>query len=53
MSNNQDICIAAAILTDESGRCLLVRKRGTTHFIQPGGKMEPNESPVAVLTREL
>lgn len=53
MSNNQDICIAAAILTDEFGRCLLVRKRGTTHFIQPGGKMEPNESPVAALTREL
>ena len=53
MSTNQDICIASAIITDESGRCLLVRKRGTTHFIQPGGKMEPDESPVAALSREL
>lgn len=53
MNTNQDICIASAIITDESGRCLLVRKRGTTHFIQPGGKMEPDESPVAALSREL
>lgn len=53
MSNNQAIRIASAIITDESGRCLLVRKRGTTHFIQPGGKMEHDELPVAALTREL
>ncbi len=53
MNTNQDICITSAIITDESGRCLLVRKRGTTHFIQPGGKMEPDESPVAALSREL
>jgi 8-oxo-dGTP diphosphatase len=53
MSDKQAIRIASAIITDTSGRCLLVRKRGTTHFIQPGGKMEPNESPVAALTREL
>lgn len=53
MNTNQDICIASAIITDEFGRCLLVRKRGTTHFIQPGGKMEPDESPVAALSREL
>lgn len=53
MSNNQAICIASAIITDASGRCLLVRKRGTTHFIQPGGKMEPDELPIAALRREL
>lgn len=53
MSDNQTIRIASAIITDALGRCLLVRKRGTTHFIQPGGKMEPDESPVAALTREL
>ncbi len=45
MSTSQNICIASAIITDEYGRCLLVRKRGTTHFIQPGGKMEPDENP--------
>ncbi|MEI7412254.1 NUDIX domain-containing protein [Pectobacterium aroidearum] len=49
----QNICIASAIITDEYGRCLLVRKRGTTHFIQPGGKMEPDETPVVALMREL
>lgn len=53
MSNNQAIRIASAIITDASGRCLLVRKRGTTHFIQPGGKMETDELPVAALSREL
>ncbi|WCG84435.1 NUDIX hydrolase [Pectobacterium sp. A5351] len=53
MSNNQAIRIASAIITDAFGRCLLVRKRGTTHFIQPGGKMEPGESPVTALLREL
>lgn len=53
MNNNPPIRIAAAIITDGSGRCLLVRKHGTTHFIQPGGKMEPDELPVAALSREL
>ncbi|HCB0451528.1 TPA: NUDIX domain-containing protein [Klebsiella pneumoniae] len=53
MSTSQNICIASAIITDEYGRCLLVRKRGTTHFIQPGGKMEPDEIPVVALMREL
>lgn len=53
MSNKQAIRIASAIITDAFGRCLLVRKRGTTHFIQPGGKMEADESPMTALTREL
>ncbi|EOV9656504.1 NUDIX domain-containing protein [Cronobacter turicensis] len=53
MSTSQNICIASAIITDEYGRCLLVRKRGTTHFIQPGGKMEPDEITVVALMREL
>lgn len=53
MSTSQNICIASAIITDEYRRCLLVRKRGTTHFIQPGGKMEPDEPPVVALMREL
>lgn len=49
----QPIHIASAIITDARGRCLLVRKRNTTHFIQPGGKIEAGESPVAALMREL
>ncbi|CAN5499609.1 hypothetical protein BH10ACT6_BH10ACT6_06920 [soil metagenome] len=45
--------IAAAIVTDPDGRCLLVRKAGTTAFMQPGGKLEPGESALDALTREL
>lgn len=45
--------IAAAIVTDADGRNLLVRKAGTTHFMQPGGKIEDGESAIDALTREL
>ncbi|CAN5132761.1 hypothetical protein BH11ACT3_BH11ACT3_07970 [soil metagenome] len=45
--------IAAAIVTDADGRSLLVRKAGSTQFMQPGGKIEPGESALATLTREL
>lgn len=45
--------VAAAIITDATGRTLLVRKRGTTAFMQAGGKIEPGESALQALTREL
>ncbi|MGO4405379.1 NUDIX domain-containing protein [Bosea sp. RAF48] len=45
--------IAAALLTDERQRLLLVRKRATTAFMQPGGKIEPGEQPLDALLREL
>ncbi len=47
------IRIAAAFLSDAEGRVLLVRKRGTEAFMQPGGKIEPGEAPRAALRREL
>jgi 8-oxo-dGTP diphosphatase len=47
------IRIAAAIIFNEAGHVLLVRKRGTSFFMQPGGKIEPDEMPLAALAREL
>jgi DNA polymerase-3 subunit epsilon len=47
------IRIAAAVVTDLAGRSLLVRKRGSTIFMQPGGKIESGESALDALTREL
>jgi len=46
------IRIAAALLLSGE-RTLLVRKRGTTTFMQPGGKIEPGETAEAALRREL
>ena len=43
--------VAAAIVRD--GRFLLVRKRGTSAFMQVGGKLEPGETPVEALVREV
>ncbi|WP_369523971.1 exonuclease domain-containing protein [Salinibacterium soli] len=45
--------VAAGIITDPEGRTLVVRKRGTTAFMQAGGKIEPGESALEALTREL
>lgn len=47
------IHIAAALITRADGTTLLVRKRGTTAFMQPGGKLEPGEAAEAALLREL
>jgi 8-oxo-dGTP diphosphatase len=47
------IQIAAAILVRKDGRVLLVRKRGTQAFMQPGGKVEPHEDAAVALVREL
>lgn len=43
----------AAVIADGGGRVLLVRKRGSDTFIQPGGKREPGEDALATLAREL
>jgi len=47
------IRIAAALIDDDSGRMLLVRKAGTPWFMQAGGKIEPGETPFRALQREL
>jgi len=47
------IRIAAALIDDDAGRLLLVRKAGTEWFMQAGGKIEDGESPVSALRREL
>ncbi|MGV0739652.1 NUDIX domain-containing protein [Mycobacterium syngnathidarum] len=47
------IRIVAAVVLDEHYRLLVVRKRGTTAFMQPGGKIEPGEQPVEALAREV
>ena len=47
------ITIAAAVVRDDRGRVLLVRKRGTRAFMQPGGKIEDGEEPEAALRREI
>lgn len=49
----QPIRIVAALIADTEGRVLLVRKRGSGVFIQPGGKSEPGEATLATLAREL
>ncbi len=48
------IRIVAAVIRDEWGRNLLVRKRGATVFQQPGGKRDPGDADeLATLAREL
>jgi 8-oxo-dGTP diphosphatase len=51
--DNGMIKIVAALIRDEVGRVLLVRKRGTAAFMQPGGKRGPDEDDVAALSREI
>jgi 8-oxo-dGTP diphosphatase len=50
---NPPIEIAVALLCRADGLTLVVRKRGTATFIQPGGKIEPGELPAGALCREL
>ena len=45
--------IVTALVRDTRGHVLLVRKRGTGYYLQPGGKREPGESDLDALAREL
>ncbi|MBB5573162.1 MULTISPECIES: NUDIX hydrolase [Rhizobium] len=49
----KSIRIAAALILRGNGDTLLVRKRGTSAFMQPGGKIEAGETAAAALIREL
>lgn len=53
MADPKKIKIAAAVLLNEHGQLLLVRKRGSVAFMQPGGKIAPGESAEEALSREL
>src|SRR5215470_9787977 len=50
---SEPIRIVAALIRDDAGRVLLVRKRGTRAFMQPGGKRDPGEDDVTALSREI
>ena len=45
--------IVTAVIRDDAGRMLVVRKRGTAIFMKPGGKREPGEDDLTALAREL
>lgn len=47
------IAVVAAVISDASGRTLLVRKRGTAAWMQAGGKRESGEEDIAAVGREV
>ncbi|HET6432256.1 NUDIX domain-containing protein [Dyella sp.] len=48
------IRIVVAVIRDDAGRVLLVRKRGAVVFQQPGGKRDPHDADdLGTLAREL
>ncbi|WP_315835552.1 NUDIX domain-containing protein [Bradyrhizobium prioriisuperbiae] len=53
MTGTSTIHVVAALIRDQAGRVLLVRKRGTTAFMQPGGKRDAGEDDVTALAREV
>src|ERR1700749_1716667 len=53
MTASRTIEVVAALIRDDAGRVLLVRKRGTKTFMQPGGKRDVGEDDIAALSREI
>jgi 8-oxo-dGTP diphosphatase len=47
------ISVVAALIRDEAGRMLVVRKHGTKAFMQPGGKCDAGEDDLSALDREI
>jgi 8-oxo-dGTP pyrophosphatase MutT (NUDIX family) len=52
-SSPRRIHVSAAVIVDDAGQLLVVRKTGTAAFMQPGGKPEPGETASETLSREL
>ena len=48
-----DFLVAAVVVRDGQGRVLVVRKRGTSRYMLPGGKIELGETPAEAAVREL
>lgn len=48
-----ELVVAVALLWNEAGRLLCVRKRNSTTFILPGGKIAPGEHSLETVMREL
>lgn len=53
MTAPRTIKVVAALIRNQEGRVLLVRKRGTSAFMQPGGKLDAGEDDVTALEREI
>ncbi len=53
MSAAPDFIVSAVVIRDDRGRVLVVRKRGTSRFMLPGGKIESGETPAETAVREL
>ena len=51
--DNRTIKVVAALIRDQEGRVLVVRKRGTKAFMQPGGKLDAGEDDITALSREI
>lgn len=47
------IHIATALIFNDKGQTLLVRKKGSRFFMQAGGKIDAEETPAQALAREL
>ncbi|OUY08847.1 NUDIX hydrolase [Acinetobacter populi] len=53
MSNRNTITVASAIIANQQGQLLLVRKKNTRAFMQVGGKLEVDEAAEQALKREI
>lgn len=51
-SPRADFFVVSVTLRNEHGDLLLVRKRGTSRFMLPGGKVEEGETHLAAILRE-
>jgi len=47
------IYLAGAMIVDADNRLLVVRKKGSSYFMMPGGKIEKGELSSQALIREL